>query len=212
MTSETSAVTDDTEAGHTSWKRFGAFAGIGAVAVGGMLYALANGAIAAQFVVSDLDFKVSADRLVGTGFEQYGGINVDRNNEPLPMATAAISEAELHSMCQSVLIDDELPTLPAVTMNLTAGTGENPVEAETLLVDMHQMAGDAEFDNMDIGVNSTDMDKGPDAGTPISGMFGMQSDTIVVDDLQQEARATTAGSFVLNDLNLTLAFGEDECY
>lgn len=77
---------------------------------------------------------------------------------------------------------------------------------------MHQMAGDAEFENLDIGANAPDMDKGPDAGTPIHGMFGMQSDTIVVNDLEQEARATTAGSFVLNDLNLTLEFGENECF
>ncbi|MDS1269704.1 DUF6230 family protein [Lipingzhangella sp. LS1_29] len=204
-------VTPD-EGGHVSWKRFGAFAGVGAVGIGGVLFALANGAIAAQFVVSDLTFKVSADELVGTGFEQYGGINADRHDEPIPMATAAIQEAELHSMCQSVLIDDELPGLPAVTMNLTAGTGGSPVEAETLLVDMHQMAGDAEFENMDIGVNAPDMDKGPDEGQKIPGMFGMQSDTINVSGLEQEATATTAGSFVLNDLSLNVGFGNNECF
>lgn len=49
--------TEDAGTGHTSWKRFGVFTVIGGVAVGGLLYALANGAVAAQFVVSDLDFR-----------------------------------------------------------------------------------------------------------------------------------------------------------
>jgi hypothetical protein len=55
--------------------------------------ALAQGALAASFSVSGQSFKVTADKLVGTGFEQYGavdqGYTLDGQKTAHPVAVSA---------------------------------------------------------------------------------------------------------------------------
>ena len=112
--------------GRTRWRRFGLLAGLSAAAAGGLLALMSNGALAASFSVSGQQFKVSADKLVATGFVQYG--TVDARTEPgagaqtpEPVAVSAMKNATLTNLCQSVIT--ELGDFGAVTLKIRAGTG-----------------------------------------------------------------------------------------
>ncbi|GAA1109200.1 MAG: cholesterol esterase [Nocardiopsis sp. BM-2018] len=208
--------TDATETpeSHTSWKRFALFSVPAGAAIGGILVAMASGALAASFSISGQQFKISADEMYGEGFSQFGWINATVRNEPVPTATAGISEAEIHGLCQSVLTT-EFPLVGPVSLMLTAGDAGTPVQASDLVIDMEQMDGNAQFTNMEIGRDASTLDKGPDgfgSGRGYTDLFGMQSDTIYVQDLEQTARAASAGTFKLHNLSLGISLGDDECF
>jgi hypothetical protein len=169
---------------------------------GAVLFGMANGAIAASFAVSGQTFKVSADKLVGKGFVQYGGIAEEKNKTQHPVAISGIKEAELYNLCQSVAV----PHAPIV-LTIRAGRGEKPATATDLLISMESLAGDARFEDIDIGRDAGDL-----GGQP--GSFGQSSDVVVITDLEQVARATSAGVFTLNGLELKVNVGKDakECF
>ncbi|MFW6642493.1 DUF6230 family protein [Nocardiopsis algeriensis] len=195
---------------HTSWKRFALFSLPAGAAVGGILIAMAQGALAASFTVSGQDFKISADSLHGEGFVQYGWLDQTVREEAVPVGVAGIKEAELVGLCQSVLT--EFPIVGKISLRLTAGDQGTPVQAENLVIDMSQMAGDAEFQNIEIGRDAGTLDKGPARAHGFNDLFGMQSDVIIVEDLEQTARAASAGTFRLSGLNLGITLGENECF
>ncbi|MFD6952424.1 cholesterol esterase [Nocardiopsis sp. TSRI0078] len=195
---------------HTSWKRFALFSIPASVAVGGILVAMAQGALAASFTVSGQDFKISADHLDGEGFVQYGWLDQTVREEAVPVAVAGIRHAEIEGLCQSVLT--EFPLIGKISLQLTAGDQGAPVIAENLVIDMSQMDGNAEFENIEIGRDAGTLDQGPEGAQGFNDLFGMQSDTIVVEDLEQTARAASAGTFRLSGLSLGLSLGEDECF
>ncbi|MCY9786539.1 DUF6230 family protein [Nocardiopsis sp. EMB25] len=195
---------------HTSWKRFALFALPATAAVGGIVVAMAEGALAASFTVSGQDFKISADELHGEGFVQYGWLNETARGEAVPAAVAGIREAEIHNLCQSVLT--EFPIIGTISLTLTAGDQGTPVEASNLMIDMSQMDGNAEFENIEIGRDASTLDKGPEGARGFQDTFGMQSDTIHVEGLEQTARAASAGTFRLSGLSLSLRLGDDECF
>ena len=61
--------------GGTRWKRFAVVMVPSVAATAAIGVALAQGALAASFSVSGQSFKVTADRLDGAGFSQYGAID-----------------------------------------------------------------------------------------------------------------------------------------
>ena len=189
--------------GRTTWRRFAALM-VPAVAVAGaVMFGMANGAIAASFAVSGQTFKVSASRLEGDGFRQYGGtVKEAESGATRPVAVSAIDQARLFDLCQSV----KVPDLPIV-LTITAGGGDNPATASDLLIDMDSLEGDATFTNIQIG---------RDAGTlgGEAGAFGQSAERVVITDLKQVARSTSAGVFTLNGLRMGLNVGDDaqECF
>ncbi|MEU3020745.1 MULTISPECIES: DUF6230 family protein [unclassified Nocardiopsis] len=201
-------------ASHTSGKRFALFCVPAVAAVGGILVAMASGALAASFSISGQQFKISADEMRGEGFTQFGWVNATVRDQAVPTATAGISSAEIHGLCQSVLTT-EFPLVGAISLRLTAGDAGTPVQATDLVIDMEQMDGNAEFTDMEIGRDASTLDQGPDGlgrGRGHTDLFGMQSETIVVEDLEQTARAASAGTFKLHNLSLGISRGVDECF
>ena len=144
--------------------------------------ALAQGALAASFSVSGQEFKVSADKLVGTGFLQYGAVDTQHGGQHVPVAVSAFKSASITGLCQSVVI----PNLPFgigdVTMRLTAGgSGADPVEAKNLYIDLNELNADATFNNINIGVAAGDSKLGPGmkGGSEIAdpGSFAQEADS-----------------------------------
>ena len=208
--------------GGTRWKRFAlvmvpSVAATAAVGVG-----LAQGALAASFSVSGQSFKVSADYLDGYGFSQYGGIDtgyaeMEGDKKTVhPVAISSFRTAEITNMCQSVVTD--IPGLGSVSLQLKAGGGGTPVHAENLYIDVADLKADAEFTNIDIGVAAKDASKGPDikAGESIKeNGFAQQADRAQLRNVKQTAWATTAGTFKLSGLHMSLHKGKGagvECY
>jgi hypothetical protein len=180
--------------------------------------ALAQGALAASFSVSGQSFKVSADKLEGTGFEQYGAIDsgytLDGKKTAHPVAVSAFKKAEITNLCQSVVTPD-IPLIGSVSLILKAGGGSTPVEADNIYIDVADLKADATFNNIDIGVAAKDANKGPgiksgDTTNPYG--FAQQADSATLTDVKQTAWATTAGTFKLSGLHMSLATGVKECY
>lgn len=195
--------------GRVRWRRF-ALLTVPAVAVtAGLGVALAQGALAASFAVSGQQFKVSAESLEGEGFAQYGSVDVNARQELIPVAVTAIKEAKLHSLCQSVVTT--LPVIGDISLNLTAGK-KSPVEASNLFVDATQLAGDAEFTNIEIGRDASTLDKGPAEAQGMQDLFAQQADKVTISSLQQTAWATNAGTFKLSGLSMGISKGKKECF
>lgn len=213
--------------GGTRWKRFAvvmvpAVAATAAIGVG-----LAQGALAASFAVSGQEFKVKAGHLDGHGFAQYGGVDMGYAElkgdakTAHPVAISTFKNATINNMCQSVVTD--VPLLGKITLQLKAGEGKTPVSAENLYLDVSELKADAEFTNIDIGVaakNTGDPKtggKGPAVkdGSILENGFAQQADRAVLDNVEQKAWATTAGTFKLSGLQMKLLKGSGagvECY
>ncbi|MTE18106.1 cholesterol esterase [Streptomyces sp. TRM43335] len=195
--------------GRVGWRRFAAVSVPGFAVTGALAVALAQGALAASFAVSGQQFKVSAERLEGTGFVQYGSVDVNAREDLLPVAVTGIKEADLHGLCQSVVTT--LPLLGDISLNLTAGK-KKPVEATDLFVDATQLSGDASFENIEIGRDASTLDKGPEGAQGMQDAFSQQADTIEISDLRQVAWATNAGTFKLPGLSMKITRGKRECF
>lgn len=199
--------------GGTRWKRFAVVMVPSVAATAAIGVALSQGALAASFSVSGQQFKVATDRLDGTGFVQYGAIDAQKGGKQVPVAVSGFSNAKIKNLCQSVVVP--VPVFGDVSMKLSAGGGDTPVEAKNLYIDLDQLDADATFNNIDIGVAAGSTTKGPgmhkgDKADP--GSFAQQADSATLTHVRQRAWATTAGTFKLSGLKMSVAKGKSECY
>ncbi|MEU5673947.1 DUF6230 family protein [Micromonospora sp. NPDC047762] len=209
MSEETAPIAPDPPRAGVRWRRFAATFGVVMAGAAGMIMLTAQGVLGAQFAISGMPFTVTADRLTGTGFEQFATLDQmipdspnqgDTGGQVLVMVSA-IDKAELANLCQSI-------NLGGVFLKITAGGGDKPVTARTLVVDGDEIAGNAAFKNIDIGQDASTLDKVPGVkGNP--GVFSQQADSIVIENLRQNNYATTAAVFNLP--NLRMAFTSDGC-
>ncbi|MEJ8671189.1 MULTISPECIES: DUF6230 family protein [unclassified Streptomyces] len=205
--------------GGTRWKRFAVVMVPSVAATAAIGVALAQGALAASFSVSGQSFKVTTDKLVGTGFSQYGaldeGYTLSGKKTVHPVAVSGFKSATISNMCQSVVTPD-IPILGSVSLILRAGQGDTPVEAKNLYIDVADLQADATFENIDIGVAAKDANKGPGmkGGGEQANPFGFaqQADKATLSNVKQTAWATTAGTFKLSGLKMSLSTGVKECY
>ncbi|HEY6593391.1 MAG TPA: DUF6230 family protein [Asanoa sp.] len=194
-------------AGRTRWRRFAAFTVPAAAVAGFIVFGMANGAIAASFAVSGQQFKVAADRLEGDGFVQYGGVVRQKDGTTHPVAVSGIASAELTNLCQSV----KVPGMPIV-LTINAGGNGKAATADNLMLDVTRLEGDATFTHIEIGRDASTLDKGKSTGP--EGSFGQQADHVTITDLRQVAWSTTAGTFTLNGLRMSVDVGAaaKECF
>ncbi|MFD8425462.1 DUF6230 family protein [Streptomyces sp. NPDC059466] len=211
--------------GGTRWKRFAVVMVPSVAATAAIGVALAQGALAASFSVSGQSFKVSADSLNGKGFSQYGAIDagytLDGKKTGHPVAVSAFKSASITNMCQSV-VTPNIPLLGSVSLILRAGgAGHDAVQAENLYIDVEDLQANATFHGIDIGVAAGDT--GADKGGKGPGMkgggeqanpygFAQQAESAELTDVKQTAWATTAGTFKLSGLKMSVSTGTKECY
>ncbi|MEU2154169.1 DUF6230 family protein [Streptomyces sp. NPDC019396] len=214
--------------GGTRWKRFAVVMVPSVAATAAIGVGLAQGALAASFAVSGQEFKVRAGHLEGTGFAQYGGVDMGYTNvaggetkTARPVAISTFKNATINDMCQSVVTD--VPFVGTVTLRLTAGTDpKKPVVAEKLYLDVTDLDGDATFEDIDIGVAAKNTaaskgGQGPEIKDKIlENGFAQQARVAKLDGVEQKAWATTAASFKLSDLSMRLytdkGASTHECY
>lgn len=194
--------------GRTNWRRFAVAVGVPTVVAGGLIVALANGALAASFSVSGTQFKLSATELDGTGFTQYSGALSTASGSQIPAAMSGINSADIHGLCQSVAAGP-------IVLRIEAGNDPaNPAHADNLLIGMSQLSGDATFQHITIGQDASTLTA--DGATTHGGVgtFGQQADSVVITGLQQKAYSTQASTFVLKGMSLKLYVGDTskECF
>jgi len=176
---------------------------------------VAQGALAASFSVSGQSFKVAASSIDGTNFVQYGALDTGKTGAH-PVAVVGMKTATIHDLCQSVVVP--VPVFGDVTMRLEAG-GKKAVEAGNIYIDADQLDADATFTNIDIGVAAGDTNvadgkggKGPgmssgDKSKADPNSFAQQADSVHFEKVQQRAWATTAASFKLSGLHMSVKKG-----
>jgi hypothetical protein len=198
--------------GRIRWRRFAAVIIPSALVTGAIVIGMANGAIAAQISIAGPKFKISASRLDGTGFVQYGGFTRTTASNgtvtQVPVVYSGIASADLSDLCQSV----RPPGLP-VSMIINAG-GDKAAHATNMLISLTDLSGDTTFTNINIGQDASTLDAaGPGVKGDVGG-FGQQAEHVVIDQLHQVSYSTTAGTFRLTGLHLFLDIGANpkECF
>ncbi|MFD7667338.1 DUF6230 family protein [Streptomyces sp. NPDC059788] len=205
--------------GGTRWKRFAVVMVPSVAATAAIGVAIAQGALAASFSVSGQQFKVTAQELDGDGFVQYGALDKGKDGQH-PVAVVGLKSATITNLCQSVVVP--VPVFGDVTMRLNAGGGGGPkVQAKTLYIDADDLRTNATFTNVDIGVSVDDTrGKTPGPAKPgeggrgdyLPGSFAQQAEHVLFKDVKQRAWATTAGTFELSGLHMSVSRGKNECY
>ncbi|GAA3786115.1 DUF6230 family protein [Streptomyces phyllanthi] len=179
------------------------------VLTAGLMIATAQGALGVQFAISGMPFVVTADKLEGEGFAQFGSLDHMIENSPnegdtggqVLVVTSVVKDGKLTNLCQSV-------DLGGIKLVLTAGGKGTPVSVKNLAIDSDEITGgNATFNNIEIGRDSSTFDKVPIKGSP--GVYGQQADSVVITDLYQHNYAATAAVFKLP--NLHMSFGDKGC-
>jgi Family of unknown function (DUF6230) len=187
--------------GRVKWKRFAVVMVPAAIVAAALIGLTAKGAIAANISVSGKEYLVTATELQGTGFEQFGSTVPQGNGGSQPVAVSAIKSADLTSLCQAVSVG-------GITLLLRAGTGSQHVHADNLIVDASDLSGNATFTNIAIGQDAGTLNAVQGAVGPAqNGQFGEQAGTIDIKGLIQHTWLTTAGTFTLPNLHLTVTHG-----
>jgi hypothetical protein len=177
--------------------------------------ALSQGALAASFSVSGQQFKVTADKLDGTGFVNYGAYEKQVGGKNIPVSVLGFKNAKITNLCQSVVTPD-IPLVGTVSLKLKAGTkAGKPVVGKNLYIDTAEADADAVFKTINIGVAAGASSKGPgiskgDNASPYG--FAQEADRAIFTGAKQKAWATTAGTFKLSGLSIRLHKGAEECY
>ncbi|MCX4471247.1 DUF6230 family protein [Micromonospora sp. NBC_01655] len=209
MSDDTAPIEPVPPQGGVRWRRFAASLAVVGAGAAGMVVLTAQGVLGAQFAISGMPFVVTADKLSGTGFEQFATLDQMIEDSPnegdtggqIVVIVSAVDRAELTNLCQSI-------NLGGMYMKLTAGNDGKPVSARTLVVDSDELSGNASFKKIDIGQDASTLDQVPGVrGNP--GVFGQQADTVTITDLRQNNYATTAAVFTLP--NLRMRFTSEGC-
>lgn len=200
--------------GKTRWKRFAVVMVPALAATAAVGMSVAQGALAASFSVSGSQFKVSAASLHGDGFTQYGTVDTFEGGKTLPVAVSGFNDATIHNLCQSV-------ALPfGFVLKITAGDDPtNPVKATSLYIDMTDLqATTAQFNGINIGVAEGAVSEGTvlqgDKNKPTYDPAGFAQEATSADltGVQQTAWATSAATFSLNGMHLSLNDSNSECF
>lgn len=203
---ESTATTSVATVAGTRWSRFAMLAVPGFVAAGVMGLMTTQGLLATSFAVSGENFQLTADQLDGQGFAQYGDVATSVDDSSRPVGLAHVDSADLTNMCMAAQWD-----LPIGEASLLITAGENePVQGSSMILDLEQMSGDADFSNIEIGRDASTLDKAEGAQGP-QGDFGLQSDTIVIDNMDVSTWSVTAASLNLTGLNMSIRPGAHEC-
>ena len=191
----------------TRWRRFATVA-VPAFGVSALVLGLtAQGALAASFAVAGTNFRISADRLEGTGMVQYGTVDVGGDGKKHPVAVNGFKNVDIYNLCQSMVVPSPFGDM---TIRLTAGSGDTPVKVTNMVTDLDLLEGDVTFRGPNIGVDASKSTKGPVQGDKAA--FALEADSVSIQDPHIQAWATTAGTFVLKDLRMTAKFGKDQCF
>lgn len=174
----------------------------------GLAVLTAQGVLGVQFAISGMPFVVTADKLEGEGFAQFGTLDHMIENSPnqgdtggqVLVVTSVVKEGKLTNLCQSV-------DLGGIQLVLTAGNKGTKVGVENLAIDSDEITGNAAFNNIEIGRDASTFDKVDTRGNP--GVYGQQADKVVITDLYQHNYAATAAVFKLPDLHMR--FGGKGC-
>ncbi|WP_326647549.1 MULTISPECIES: DUF6230 family protein [unclassified Streptomyces] len=202
--------------GRTRWKRFAVVLGAGVTAAAALGIGMAQGALAASFFISGQRFQVGADTIKVRGLSIYGMVDVTKKGTLVPVAVTGLRSAKISGLCQSVVVP--IPVLGPYTLRLTGGD-RSPTEAKNMFIDATSLsAGQANLDDLDIGVAAGAVSKGPINPEDRDSRFfdpngvAQQAVSAVLTDVRTTAVAVSAATLNIPELDLRLKQGRRECF
>ncbi|MFD8419813.1 DUF6230 family protein [Streptomyces sp. NPDC059466] len=203
-------------AGRTSWKRFARVLVPSVMAAAALGVGMAQGALAASFLISGQKFQVALDTLDARGLSIYGTVDVTRQGTLVPVVVTGARRAEISGLCQSVVVP--IPVLGPYTLRVTGGEHRR-VEASDLFLDATTVTStQANFNDLDIGVAAGAVSKGPISREDRNSRFfdpngfAQQADSAVLKNVRFTTVAVTAATFNVPDLGVRLRQGHHECF
>jgi hypothetical protein len=193
----------------TRWSRFILMFALGAVGSGVLVTGMSQGAIAASFTVSGTSYKISADELRGQGVVQYGAVD-QAADQSYPVFVTGFGSVEADNFCQTFVVKGT-PVLGDITVRIAA-EGQRGFSADNLVIGIQELSGDLTLKNVELGHDAGQFDKGPAGVQGQPGSFGIQSDGLVIGQVRQSALSTTAATLRLNQVKITTANGQHECF
>lgn len=232
---------DPRPVGKTRWRRVPIVLIPAYAAIAGLIFLAASGTLAVSFAISGTQFTTTADSLASTGtdsngqaFYQIGVVDFLGTTPATASTTVAqvesvIPHASLTNLCQSVTVGPiTLPgglTVGPFTTTTRAGNGPGgPVTATNLVTDASSTTADSgAFTNFrvgqDIGTFASPPSipvargTGPDVVSvpaPV-GTFGQTATSVALTRLRSTGSATSASSFTVPNLSLSIAAGTTGC-
>ncbi|YCK39982.1 DUF6230 family protein [Actinomadura sp. ATCC 39365] len=196
------------EQGRVCWKRFGLLFAPVAAMTSLLVGATAQGVIGATFAVSGNSFKLFAGELRGQGFSLATDVDRTKKGQLFPVIVAGVRRAAVTGLCTSALVKTPVGT---ITLQLTGGRGGDEVDIDNLVIDVVAGQTAASIRDLELGRDAGTLDEVP-AGRGPAGTFGSQARVVTLRNVRLGARAVTAATFSLPDLDLKVSRGEHECY
>ncbi|MEU6370032.1 DUF6230 family protein [Streptomyces sp. NPDC046931] len=202
--------------GRTCWKRFTGVLIAGVTTSAALGIGMAQGALAASFLISGERFQVAAHTLRARGVSIYPMIDVAKKGTLVPVVVLGFRKAYITGLCLSVELP--VPVLGPYTLVLTGGERRR-VEASNLFIDATSVsAAQANTTDIDIGVAAGAIRKGPiNPGDRKSrffdpNVFAQQAQSVFLADVRVTSVAVTAGTLNIPGLNLRLKPGRHRCF
>jgi uncharacterized protein DUF6230 len=188
--------------GRTRWRRFLILFTPALALMLAVLVLTASGVLATPIIISGTQFQVGASNLSvpvsaqgSSAYIQYGDVDLLPNGAVRPVTVTVLKAATLTDMTQVICA----PTgLGGSAANLKVTISANPASASNLMVDATALSGDATFTDLKIGVPVTSRE-----GTTT---FGQTATNVTINNLSQTALYTSAGTFTLSGLRLSVSF------
>ncbi|MDV6012364.1 DUF6230 family protein [Haloechinothrix sp. LS1_15] len=189
--------------GHTRWRRFVAVLGVGGVAAGLLVTAMAQGAVAASFAVAGTTFKIDADRLEGNGLVLYGN-EVNSSDGTKAAATMGLRSTQIDNFCTGFVVNN-LPVLDAVSVKLDIPGG---VDGDNLIIDVSDLRAESlTLNDAHLGIDASQVESGPGEATGQPGSAALDASGLSATNLDGDSWAINAGTLTAHGLSVSARQG-----
>ncbi|GGN44113.1 DUF6230 family protein [Streptomyces fuscichromogenes] len=200
--------------GESSRIRWGIFASVmvaSFTASTGLFIAVAQGALAASFTISNQKMKISTERTDGAGFIEYAATDRRYDGKRIPVLVSGLKFAKSKGICQSTVFQN-IPLIGTYTVKVTT---EESTARDSYTDIIRTVAGTTTVTGERSGVATGSDTKGPgikegDKVDPAGA--ARDSDSIVVTDSKQIVLATSTGSAESSGVTVRIHKGLDECF
>ncbi|GGN20168.1 cholesterol esterase [Streptomyces fuscichromogenes] len=177
----------------------------------GLFIAVAQGALAASFTISNQEMKISTERAEGAGLIEYTATDRRYDGKRIPVLVSGLRFSKSKGICQSTVFRN-IPLLGTYTVKVT--TKESTARDSYSDV-IRTVAGATTATGHRSGVATGADTKGPGikAGDKVDpASAARDSDSIVVTDSKQIVLATTTGSSESSGVSVRIHKGLNECF
>lgn len=193
------------------WRLFAAVMVSNLTASTALFVALAQGALAASFVISGQEIKASAERIEGMGAIQYGAFDRQYDGKNIPVVVVGYKKVTSINPCQSVVVRD-IPLIGTITVRTTARR-TTARDAYSDLVQTDDVAVTLKNSRNGIAAGASRKGPGINKGDNTSpGSIAQDADFVVVTNSRAILVATSATYTTIEGNRLRIYRGVKECF